>query len=102
VTRNIRTTGLPPAPLIVGLTWQLPTAPNYAILNRLADGLVEGLRAIPGTDKVERFGDPDEEIQVTIEADRLARLGLTAPALSQQIAASDAKVSAGGTAQRSR
>jgi multidrug efflux pump subunit AcrB len=81
--------------LIVGLTWQLPTAPNYAILNRLADGLVEGLRAIPGTDKVERFGDPDEEIQVTIEVDRLARLGLTAPALSQQIAASDAKVSAG-------
>ena len=81
--------------LIVGLTWQLPTAPNYAILNRLADGLVDELRAIPGTDTVERFGNPDEEIQVTIAADRLARLGLTAPALSQQIAASDAKVSAG-------
>ncbi|MDA0674314.1 MAG: efflux RND transporter permease subunit [Cyanobacteria bacterium] len=81
--------------LIVGLTWQLPGEPNYAILNRLADGLVDDLRALPGTDRVERFGNPTEEIQVTIAADRLARLGLTAPALAQQIAASDAKVSAG-------
>ncbi|WP_008317735.1 efflux RND transporter permease subunit [Leptolyngbya sp. PCC 6406] len=81
--------------LIVGLTWELPEPPNYVILGRLAQGLEEQLRSRPGTDKVELFGNPEEEIQVEISASELARLGLTAQSLSQQIAASDAKVSAG-------
>ncbi|HIK46666.1 MAG TPA: efflux RND transporter permease subunit, partial [Leptolyngbyaceae cyanobacterium M65_K2018_010] len=81
--------------LIVGLTWMLDTEPNYAILGRLSASLEDRLRAIPGTDKVEIFGEPDEEIRVDIAASELARLGLTAQTLAQQIAASDAKVSAG-------
>ncbi|NCJ07417.1 AcrB/AcrD/AcrF family protein [Synechococcales cyanobacterium C] len=81
--------------LIVGLTWELPGEPNYVILGRLAQSLQERLRSLPGTGKVERFGQPDEEIRVDIAASDLARLGLTAQALSQQIAASDAKVAAG-------
>ncbi|NER83706.1 MAG: efflux RND transporter permease subunit [Leptolyngbya sp. SIO1D8] len=81
--------------LIVGLTWELPGEPNYLILGRLAEGLEDTLRSLPGTDKVERFGNPDEEIRVEITASELTRLGLTAQTLSQQIAASDAKVSAG-------
>ena len=81
--------------LIVGLTWELPGEPNYAILGRLAEGLEDRLRSLPGTNKVERFGDPDEEIQIEIAANELARLGLTAQSLSQQITASDAKVAAG-------
>ena len=81
--------------LIVGLTWELPGEPNYLILGRLAEGLEDTLRSLPGTDKVESFGNPDEEIRVEITASELAQLGLTAQALSQQIAASDAKVSAG-------
>ncbi|WP_204141489.1 efflux RND transporter permease subunit [Halomicronema sp. CCY15110] len=81
--------------LIVGLTWELPGEPNQLILGRLAEGLEDRLRSLPGTDRVERFGYADEEIRVEIAASELARLGLTAQALSQQIAASDAKVSAG-------
>ena len=81
--------------LIVGLTWELPGDPNYIILGRLAEGLEDALRGLPGTDKVERFGNTDEEIRVEISASELTRLGLTAQSLSQQIAASDAKVSAG-------
>ncbi len=81
--------------LIVGLTWELPGEPNYAILGRLATGLRDRLRSLPGTDKVEIFGNPNEEIRVEISASELARLGLTAQQLSQQIAASDAKVAAG-------
>ncbi|MEM9815594.1 MAG: efflux RND transporter permease subunit [Cyanobacteria bacterium P01_D01_bin.6] len=81
--------------LIVGLTWELPGAPNQLILGRLAEGLEDTLRSLPGTDSVERFGNADEEIRVEITADELAQLGLTAQALSEQIAASDAKVSAG-------
>ncbi|WP_035992648.1 efflux RND transporter permease subunit [Leptolyngbya sp. KIOST-1] len=81
--------------LIVGLTWTRDDAPNYAILGRLASALEDRLRAIPGTETVDIFGEPDEEIRVDIAATELSRLGLTAQGLSQQIAASDAKVSAG-------
>ncbi len=81
--------------LIVGLTWELPGEPNQLILGRLAEGLEDALRSLPGTDSVERFGNAEEEIRVEITASELARLGLTAQALSQQIAASDAKVAAG-------
>jgi multidrug efflux pump subunit AcrB len=62
--------------LIVGLTWELDSAPNYTILQRLTESLEDRLRAIPGTDKVELFGEPDEEIRVDIAAPELARLGL--------------------------
>ncbi len=81
--------------LIVGLTWTLDDTPNYAILGRLAAALEDRLRAIPGTETVDGFGDPVEEIRVDIAAAELSRLGLTAQALSQRVAASDAKVSAG-------
>jgi multidrug efflux pump subunit AcrB len=81
--------------LIVGLTWELPDEPNYTILGRRIQSLEEELRSLPGTDKIELFGEPDEEIRVEIRASDLARLGLTAQTLAQQIIASDAKVSAG-------
>ncbi|NJL49459.1 MAG: efflux RND transporter permease subunit [Leptolyngbyaceae cyanobacterium SM2_5_2] len=81
--------------LIVGLTWMMEDAPNYRILGRLAAVLEDRLRAIPGTETVDSFGEPDEEIRVDITATELSRLGLTAEELSQQIAASDAKVAAG-------
>lgn len=81
--------------LIVGLTWRRDDAPNYAIMGRLAAALEDRLRAIPGTETVDVFGEPDEEIRVDIAAAELSRLGLTAQGLAQQIAASDAKVSAG-------
>ncbi|NEO82970.1 MAG: efflux RND transporter permease subunit [Spirulina sp. SIO3F2] len=81
--------------LIAALTWELESTPNHTILQRLAEGLEDQLRAIPGTDKVEIFGAPEEEIRVEINPTDLARLGLTAQNLAGQIRASDAKVAAG-------
>jgi len=81
--------------LLVGLGWTAEGAPNYAILGRLVAGLEDGLRAIPGTDRVDRYGDPAAEIRVDVAPAELARLGLSPGTLAQQIAASDAKVSAG-------
>ncbi len=81
--------------LIVALTWDLETPVSSAVLRRLTEELEDRLRAIPGTEKVELFGDPDEEIAVEINAAELAALGLTVPELAQQIRASDAKVAAG-------
>ncbi|MEM6253039.1 MAG: efflux RND transporter permease subunit [Cyanobacteria bacterium P01_D01_bin.156] len=81
--------------IIVGLTWDLNESVNYAILRRVAEDLEANLRNIPGTDRVEIFGEPNEEIQVEVAQANLLRLGLSAQQLSQQIGASDAKVSTG-------
>lgn len=81
--------------MIVGLKWELDSPANYAILRRVAAGLEAQLRNVPGTDKVELFGEPNEEILVAADPTELAQLGLTAQGLAQQINASDAKVSAG-------
>lgn len=81
--------------LIVGLTWETNTPINYAILRRLAERLEDKVRYLPGTEKVEIFGDPEEEIRVEISPAELSMLGLTTQEVSQQILASDAKISAG-------
>jgi len=80
---------------IVALIWDLPDAPNYAILRRQAETLEDRLRAIHGTRDVDTYGDPREEIVVEIEQDELATLGLTVSEVARQLQASDAKVSAG-------
>ncbi|ESA36203.1 cation multidrug efflux pump [Leptolyngbya sp. Heron Island J] len=81
--------------MIVGLTWTLDQPVNYPILRRVAEDLESELRNLPGTDGVELFGEPDEEIQVEISQADLLKLGISAQELSQQIAASDAKISTG-------
>lgn len=81
--------------LIAALTWQHDSEVSYALLRRLAEGLEDELRAIRGTENVESFGEPDEEITVEINPARLASMGLTVDDVSRQILRSDAKVSAG-------
>ncbi|ASC73500.1 Nodulation protein NolG [Halomicronema hongdechloris C2206] len=81
--------------LIVALTWGAEGEPNYAILRRQAEVLQEQLRALAGTEEVNIFGDPDEEIAVEIDAAQLAALGITAQELSQQIRLSDVETTAG-------
>ncbi|MEO0684552.1 MAG: efflux RND transporter permease subunit, partial [Cyanobacteria bacterium J06649_11] len=81
--------------LIAGLTWKQDDKPNYGILRRQAEVFKERLEAISGTEEVEIFGDPNEEIIVEINPEALASYNLTARDLSQQIAQSDSKVSAG-------
>ena len=63
--------------LMVALTWDLDSPANYAILRRIAEELKEQLRAIEGTEEVEFFGAPSEEIIVEINPVKLAALGLT-------------------------
>jgi multidrug efflux pump len=81
--------------LITALTWQNDSPVNYAFLRRLAEGLEDEFRRIEGTENVELFGEPDEEITVEIDAPRLASMGLTVGDVSRQISQSDSKVSAG-------
>ena len=81
--------------LIVSLVWTDEREPNYAILRRQAERLEDRLKGIRGTEEVELFGDPDEEMIVQIRPTASAALGLTAADVAGQLAASDAKLSAG-------
>jgi multidrug efflux pump subunit AcrB len=81
--------------LITALTWEGKNSPNYTILTRKAKSLEDELRAIDGTEKVEVFGAPDEEITLEVNSAELAALGLTAQELSRQIQQSDSKIAAG-------
>ncbi|APB35197.1 Acriflavin resistance protein [Gloeomargarita lithophora Alchichica-D10] len=81
--------------LLVALAWALDNPPNYGILRRRAEILEDALRNLPGTDEVALFAAPQEEINVTVDTQTLAGLGITASELAQQIQQSDAKTAAG-------
>ncbi len=81
--------------LIVALKWEQDDSPNIAILKRLTEELEDILRTVPGTEELELFGNPEEEVIVQIQPDQLIAHGLSTADLSRQILASDAKVSAG-------
>jgi multidrug efflux pump subunit AcrB len=81
--------------LIVGVNWRQPGPPNFAILRRTAERLEDALRGVAGTEDVDLFGDPDEEITAVVRPAELAKLGLTITDVAQQLRASDAKMSAG-------
>lgn len=81
--------------VIASLVWQGQSEPNYAILRRFAEELDVQLRGVGGTEKVDTFGFPSEEVTVEINLSDLASVGLTTQQLSQQILLSDAKTSAG-------
>ncbi|MEM9483448.1 MAG: efflux RND transporter permease subunit [Cyanobacteria bacterium P01_F01_bin.116] len=81
--------------MIASLTWQLPTEPNYGILRRYGEELALRLRGTTGTEEVELFGDPAEEIVVEVDAPSLTAVGLSPQDLASRIQTSDAKVTAG-------
>ena len=81
--------------ILAALTWEYSPPVNYATLRRLAEKLEDELQVSGGTEKVELFGVPQEEIVVEINPTDLAALDLTAQELSHQIQQSDAKVPAG-------
>ncbi|MEM6714396.1 MAG: efflux RND transporter permease subunit, partial [Cyanobacteria bacterium P01_C01_bin.147] len=80
---------------VPALTWNLPDEPNYAVLSRYAEELGIRMRGLNGTEEVDFFGDPDEEILVEINAPDLVAVGLSPQALANQISLNDAKASAG-------
>ncbi|WP_145314042.1 efflux RND transporter permease subunit [Gimesia fumaroli] len=81
--------------LIVALVWDNPNDVNYAVLRRTAKQLEDRLRAISGTEDIDTFGDPEEEIIAEIQPDRIAALGLSVQQIANQVESSDAKLTAG-------
>ena len=80
---------------IGALVWKSDSAPNYAILGRFAEDLEDRLRGVSGTDDVEQFGNPAEEIVVEIDPGRLANMGLSASDVAASILSDDARNAAG-------
>lgn len=81
--------------LILGLKWESPTEPRYGLMRRLTEELKTELEAVAGTEKSELFGDPDEEVLVSIDPLKASALGLRPDRIAKQISAGDAKSSAG-------
>ena len=80
---------------IGALTWTHESEPNYAILGRFAKDLEDRIRELGGTEDVEQFGRPAEEILVEVDPSRLANVGLSTADVAQSISGDDARNAAG-------
>ncbi len=80
---------------IVSVVWDRPGPPDYSVLRRTARRLQDTLQVMPGTETVDRFSDPGEEIVVRVDPQQAAATGLTADSIARQLASQDAKNAAG-------
>lgn len=81
--------------MLVSLTWNSDAEVSYGLLRRQAKQLQERLKNLSGTEKVDLFGDPKEQLHVKLDPTRLSLLGITPDEISRQLAASDSKDAAG-------
>lgn len=83
--------------LILGLRWtdENRDEDNLGILSRQADEIADRLRGVSGTEIVRVYGQPDEEILVTIKPETLAQQGLTPQVVANALRQADVKVPAG-------
>lgn len=81
--------------MIVALKWEHDSETSFSVLRRQAEELKDQLIAITGTEKVDIFGDPQEEIIVELDSDKITSMGLSVDDVSQLIFQSDSKSNAG-------
>lgn len=65
------------------------------LMSRYAESLSDILRAVPSTKAVDRFGVPEEEVLVELDAARSAALGLSIAEVASRVKAADGKVPSG-------
>lgn len=80
---------------LIAVAWNSESSPSMAVLRREAKALEDRLKAVAGTEKIDRFGDPGETIHVEIDPHRVASMGLSVETIAAQLAASDSKDTAG-------
>lgn len=85
--------------VMYALTWEggIASASEESVdmLSRHAEELQSRLRAVGGTDLVEIYGEPEEEILVTLDTGSSTLLGLSAAQVAAALSGADSKVSAG-------
>ncbi|UTP72961.1 efflux RND transporter permease subunit [Alteromonas sp. LMIT006] len=72
-----------------------PDTMSLGMTGRFAAELADEIRNIAGTELVDIYGAPQEQITVSIDPDKLALVGLTGQAVSQAIRSADPKLPAG-------
>ena len=83
------------ASLLISVRWQSESETNWAVLSRMAKDLQLEMRSVHGTEKVDLYGLPQEEIQITVDQTKLTSLGMTMSQLAEIVRSSDAKISSG-------
>ena len=81
--------------IITALTWQGDSQPDLLTLRRYAIELGNRLRNISGTEFVDEYGVPDEQILVSMDPALASALGSSAISVANAIHGADAKNSAG-------
>ncbi len=81
--------------LIAAVEWEADGPPQLGILNRYAQELADRLRNLPGTEWVQFYGEPREEITVTLDPAEMSALGISAADVASRLAAADVKNPAG-------
>jgi len=81
--------------LVVSLSWEDGSASRLGVLSRLSEELADRIRAVNGTELVRLFGEPTEEILVTVDPEEMTGLGLSMAQVRAALQTADSKVPAG-------
>ncbi|PTO88247.1 MFS transporter [Vibrio splendidus] len=80
---------------IASLTWSGAGEPDRLTLGRYAKELAKRLRTLTGTEFVDEYGMPQEEIQISLRTGDAAALGRSSANIAESLEGADAKNSAG-------
>ncbi|MFS1906690.1 efflux RND transporter permease subunit [Vibrio lentus] len=80
---------------ITALTWSGAGEPDRLTLGRYAKELAKRLRTLSGTEFVDEYGMPQEEIQISLRTADAAALGRSSANIAESLEGADAKNSAG-------
>ncbi|PTP08608.1 MFS transporter [Vibrio splendidus] len=80
---------------IASLTWSGAGEPDRLTLGRYAKELAKRLRTLSGTEFVDEYGMPQEEIQISLRTVDAAALGRSSANIAESLEGADAKNSAG-------
>ncbi|MDN3613240.1 efflux RND transporter permease subunit [Vibrio gallaecicus] len=80
---------------ITALTWSGSGEPDRLTLGRYAKELAKRLRTLSGTEFVDEYGMPQEEIQISLRTADAAALGRSSANIAESLEGADAKNSAG-------
>lgn len=80
---------------IASLTWSGSGEPDRLTLGRYAKELAKRLRTLSGTEFVDEYGMPQEEIQISLRTADAAALGRSSSNIAESLEGADAKNSAG-------
>lgn len=81
--------------IMMSIKAKYPATTSLTQAGRMASELSDRLRNVSGTEIVRVYGEPEEEVTVTIQPQQLALSGLSLQEVSQRISSADAKLPAG-------